>query len=244
MKAAKILFISALFTIVLFENCNIFIAKTAVPQAEVNPAYYYGQQIYTKENCSSCHNFNILEKTDGKVSLDGIGNKYSDAWLYYYFFEPSSVYPASEKKAYDHLYQNEVDYDLLSKLIKKNYKKQDPDKLKADFNQELNEIKVELAKQGIEANYSEILPLIYFIQGIPESDAKHRMDSTKELEKTERLNAVLNEVITASNDSGSVVKGKQLFKKYCAVCHGDSGQGYIGPNTQMSIGFMEELKPI
>lgn len=37
-------------------------------------------------------------------------------------------------------------------------------------------------------------------------------------------------ILTASKDAGVVKKGAEVFGANCAACHGDKGQGLIGPN--------------
>lgn len=36
--------------------------------------------------------------------------------------------------------------------------------------------------------------------------------------------------LTALHDEASIKKGEEIFKKYCVSCHGDNGQGLVGPN--------------
>lgn len=36
--------------------------------------------------------------------------------------------------------------------------------------------------------------------------------------------------LTALRDEASLKKGEEIFKKYCVSCHGDNGQGLVGPN--------------
>ena len=47
--------------------------------------------------------------------------------------------------------------------------------------------------------------------------------------KTQAANIDENNV-AASKDAGAIASGKAVFVQYCAACHGNEGEGKVGPN--------------
>lgn len=195
----------------------------------------YGEAIYKRESCNNCHTQHIGEESREKISLDGVGGKYPNVWLYYYLFEPKTLAPQSKMPAFPHLYKNILNKAVLPGLS--------GDQLWRDLIGQAQSLSDELDREGITtAKNAEVLALISYIQQIPASKKKMEMDSLAQIDylnqQKEWDNIALDSssiIFKIANDEANIPKGKLLFISNCAACHGQEGQGGIGPDLTDDI---------
>lgn len=78
--------------------------------------------------------------------------------------------------------------------------------------------------------------LIYHVFGIGQlQDAEYKAEIAQaEVAKKEYLSKAANLIdentVTLVTDAGVLKEGEAIFKQNCAACHGDKGQGMVGPN--------------
>jgi cytochrome c oxidase cbb3-type subunit 3 len=78
--------------------------------------------------------------------------------------------------------------------------------------------------------------LIYHVFGIGQlQDAEYKTEMAQaEIVKKQYLSKAANLVdentVTLVSDAGVIKAGEGIFKQNCAACHGDKGQGMVGPN--------------
>lgn len=79
MKRLTAISILLVLVIVLLENCRTANKPLSEDgrQLEQNILAAYGEVIYHREACNSCHTQQIAEESARRVSLDGIGGKYN-----------------------------------------------------------------------------------------------------------------------------------------------------------------------
>ena len=205
-----------------------------VPYVETNMLVAYGEEIYKRENCINCHTQQIEKESLKLISLDGVGGKYSNEWLYYYLLDPKAIVPNSKKTSYTELYKNTLSNDVVSEIAKEKGFKKSNEQLWNNINRQAKSLSDELTTQEINTkNNSEVLALISYIQQIPASKPLQKIDSIAH--SIQRLNYVKEQkkwgnLRTFTNNETSIKKGKQLFEENCVACHMLDGGGGIGPN--------------
>lgn len=230
--------IALLMMFCFFQNCKITnkTASTEATHLETNTLIAYGEEIYKRENCKKCHTQQIDKANLKLISLDGVGGKYSNSWLYYYLLDPQSLIPESAKSPYFKLFDKTFSKDVLSKIANEHGLKKSNKKLLNNLIQEAQSLSDNLNSQEISINNDvEILALIAFIQQIPSSKTKQKLDSLEHIEYLEKQKIWDNPdtiamMIEVANNEGNKEKGKFIFQSYCSPCHGMEGQGIVGPN--------------
>lgn len=192
----------------------------------------YGEYIYKRENCEKCHSLNITDNNT-KISLDGLKGKYPVSWHYNHLIDPTSMVPGSEMPSFAFLSEKIFEKESIEEYCNK-LSKQDWNKLL----KETKTINKELNEYGISSkSNSEIIALISFLDNIPQSE-ECKLIRSKEMEKAIRENAVRDSIWATSesvianaiNNPESINLGQSIFKANCTPCHGNSGEGVIGPN--------------
>ncbi|MDP2387120.1 MAG: cbb3-type cytochrome c oxidase subunit II [Bacteroidota bacterium] len=192
----------------------------------------YGEYIFKREKCNSCHSFNINDNRT-KVSLDGLGGKYPKSWHYAHLIDPTSMSINSTMPSFGFLLDKVVEKDSIEKYINI-VSRQDWNKLVA----EAKTIKYELQEYDIKVkSNSEIIALINFLDNISESEELKKV-RLKESEKSAIENKIIDSLWAKSenmiksiiNDKASLIRGQEIYKGNCTPCHGMQGEGIIGPN--------------
>lgn len=203
----------------------------AVDKYEVmrSPLVAYGEQIFKKQACENCHTLEIANESSQLVSLDGVGGKYPNSWLYRYLLDPQLFIPESTKKPYKALDTRPLSQERLLGI--------DENMSYEDLMKEADIIVADLEQYMVYAKRTEILALISFIQQIAPSEQKVKMDSIrheKKVAKEKKWTEVFldsSELIKEiAKDKANIAKGSAIFKANCSICHGQQGQGEIGPN--------------
>jgi mono/diheme cytochrome c family protein len=221
--------------ICFFNNCQT--ANTSSvgkdTRLQATPLVAYGANIFEREQCGNCHTLNIANKTTKLISLDGLGGKYGNAWLYHYLKYPSSVISTSKKTPYKHLYARALNKQEVFGTNAQSI----ADSLWVQLIKEANIIRQGLQRENIKSANTEILALIAFLQKIPSSKHKLARDSAtsaKEVGKQPAWNELIRDtssiLMQTAQNTANKVKGKRLFQSTCSPCHGMQGQGGIGPN--------------
>ncbi len=207
------------------------------PNSDINILAYYGNQIYTRESCSSCHTQLIEEENAELISIDGIGNKYPNSWYYYYFFDPTYTIGDSKKSSYSHLHSEPFDKIILRKIIIDNELKINEDTLWNKLVDQADIISSELNREGLIAYNSSVVALISYLQQIPASNRKKELDYFIDVEKMKK-EKIWDNILQDSSRLATIIEdnkyfideGNSLFRDNCSACHGDQGGGLIGPN--------------
>jgi mono/diheme cytochrome c family protein len=204
----------------------------------------YGESVFNREGCTKCHTLKIEEDSLTKISLDGYGGKRSTIWFYLMLTHPRDVIYSTKMPSFSHLNDRQLSKFYLQKL----YALTDENEIDSlwklllsdakGISKEINDYQLDLNKQHIVQNYtSEMVALIAFLQQIPSSNEKMRLDSIAnvkihaemaEWEKLYRNSDSL--ILQLSGDKANIGEGKLIFENNCIVCHGPNGRGEIGPN--------------
>jgi cytochrome c oxidase cbb3-type subunit 3 len=194
-----------------------------------SPLVAYGAALFQRESCGNCHTFFIEQESKRLISLDGVGGKYPNSYLYMYLLDPEVLIPGSKKKSYAALAVNS---------LRKGFVEEGGEESSWEtMTEEANGIRQELASEGIETENTELVALIAYLQQIPASKRKMELDSlahVEDLRRQQKWGDILldsaNIILEIAADASNIEKGNVLFQSYCSVCHGAAGQGGIGPN--------------
>ena len=138
------------------------------------PLVMYGVQIFKDKKCQRCHKLD----EDGKKrlkSLDGLGGKFPDIWLYNFLQDPETYIPKTRMPSFESLFKKEIDKNRLDKILLQSSENITNEQLALSWQKleiDVNEIKANLQKdlpQGGEILSSEGLALMAFLQKIPSS---------------------------------------------------------------------------
>jgi len=211
-------------------NKNIAI-YTAIPTAKKNILVAYGQKIYTRELCSQCHTQQITNQTQQLISLDGLGGKYSNEWLFYFINDPQIIVPNSKMPAYPKLKTNQLKKTIVAQIATDKKLQVDQDTIWETLTNEAQVISKSTTVPS-ENNTTEILALIAYLQQIPMSPEFEKITKTRKdkLQKEIAASDKKNLILKIANDANSIDLGERIYNNNCYACHGQFGQGGIGPN--------------
>jgi cytochrome c oxidase cbb3-type subunit 2 len=191
-----------------------------------------GRDIYQREGCNNCHTQTVRPlKTEvmryGEYSKAGefaydfpflwgskrtgpdlarIGRKYPDAWHYRHFEDPRKFFAKSNMPSYAWIKDRKLDpRDIQSHM----------DTL--DFPYTNEDISL-LAKK------TEMDALVAYMQ----------VTGTSVTSKSAKKKRVVSDVDIENPLAGNaeaIAIGKELFEENCSMCHGDNGEGDIGPSV-------------
>jgi cytochrome c oxidase cbb3-type subunit 2 len=191
-----------------------------------------GRDIYQREGCNNCHTQTVRPlKTEvmryGEFSKAGefaydfpflwgskrtgpdlarIGKKYPDAWHYRHFDDPRKFFQKSNMPAYGWLKDNDINPAEIKSHM---------DALDFGYTEE------ELTDL---ANKNELDAIVAYMQVIGTAVAKKRAARTmSKVEPVELENPF-------ADDPAALLTGKDVYEENCAGCHGDNGEGDIGPS--------------
>jgi mono/diheme cytochrome c family protein len=199
----------------------------------------YGEQVFENEKCSRCHVLNVEDENKRKKSLDGYGGLKSSTFIASLLINPKDVNPGTRMPSFKKLLTTNLEKSVLRDVFK------DISISDADFetawktiNQEANSLKKEIDKEGVYTHpISEATALIAYLQNIPISKAQIEINNVqkKKIEKEDEAQEVYLEnseqiVRDLAKNTNNISLGKELFENRCAMCHGDNGEGMIGPN--------------
>lgn len=191
-----------------------------------------GKDIYQREGCNNCHTQTVRPlKTEvmryGEYSKAGefaydrpflwgskrtgpdlarIGGKYPDKWHEIHFDNPQSMFAESNMPAYGWLKNNTLDPASIERHMKANgfpYTSDDMAQLK---------------------NKTELEALIAYVQVIGTAVKKAPSTAAQPAIKETHIPNPL------AGDPVAIKQGAAMYKQHCAACHGDNGQGGIGPS--------------
>ncbi len=191
-----------------------------------------GKDIYQREGCNNCHTQTVRPlKTEvmryGEYSKAGefaydrpflwgskrtgpdlarIGGKYPDKWHELHFENAQAFFAASNMPAYGWIAKNRLDPASIEQHMKAN-----------DFPYTADEIAQLKDKNEMEA-------LIAYIQVIGTSVKKAPAPTAQPLVKETHIPNPL------AGDAAAIRQGAALYAQHCSACHGDNGQGSIGPS--------------
>ncbi len=191
-----------------------------------------GRDIYQREGCNNCHTQTVRPlKTEvmryGEYSKAGefaydfpflwgskrtgpdlarIGRKYPDAWHYRHFEDPRKFFAKSNMPSYAWIKDRKLDpRDIQSHM----------DTL--DFPYTNEDISLLAEKTEMDA-------LVAYMQ----------VTGTSVTSKSAKKKRVVSDVDIENPLAGNaeaIAIGKELFEENCSMCHGDNGEGDIGPSV-------------
>ena len=204
---------------------------TAIPTVEKNILAAYGQIIYTQSLCSQCHTQQIRNKTEQLISLDGLGGKYSNQWLFHFINDPKIVIPNAKMPAYPKLKTNQLTKTVVSQITRDNKLQVDQDTIWKTLTNETTTISKEVSESNTKET-TEIVALIAYLQQIPMSPEFEKITKTRKdkLQKETAASDKKNPILKTANDENSIDFGEIIYYNNCSACHGQHGQGGIGPN--------------
>jgi cytochrome c oxidase cbb3-type subunit 2 len=196
------------------------------------PLELAGRDIYQREGCNNCHTQTVRPlKTEvmryGEYSKAGefafdypflwgskrtgpdlarIGGKYPDAWHYRHFENPRKFFTKSNMPSYGWLKEKGLTPEKIRRHMNA-----------LDFPYSEDEIS---ALQG----KNELNALVAYMQVIGTAITKKKVaEAAPEVTVVEMLNPL-------AGDPNAVATGKDLYEENCSICHGDNGEGDIGPS--------------
>lgn len=227
--------ISIFSLLLLFQECY-FQQERSEPTAKeatnsLSPLAAYGRAVFEREACLNCHVLSVEKATANLISLDGSGEIYPDLWLYSYLTDPQAIIPDSKKPSYQELNERPLERSFWEGSQATG----SWTKLLAEAKAIEANIEAQSAGTGLNVEQTEMLALIAYLQQIPRSKEQQRRDSLEpSTVETDDWRAIrldsMKPIIELAAQPESQVKGKVLFEKHCSPCHGDAGQGIIGPN--------------
>ena len=191
-----------------------------------------GKDIYQREGCNNCHTPTVRPlKTEvrryGEYSKAGeftydrpflwgskrtgpdlarIGGKYPDQWHVVHFENPQAIFAESNMPAYGWLKEHTLDPASIETHMRTNgfpYTAEEIAQLK---------------------DRTELDALIAYMQAIGTAVKKAPATTASSAVKTTHIPNPL------AGDAAAIKQGAELYKQHCAVCHGDKGEGGIGPS--------------
>jgi cytochrome c oxidase cbb3-type subunit 3 len=233
--------LSAFSLLLIFENCKTLSNKAPVATYKLeNSLVDYGEEVYNREGCQGCHTLQLDEASASLISLDGLGGKYNNIWLYDFLDEPNQLIPGSVMPRYTHLNGRSVDKLLLQRITTDEAPDQEvhPDSLWATYIDQAELIANDIRARGRRVKaYTETIPLIAYLQQIPASPSKLRADSILNAEIRKGREAWANIsldsnslILKTANDPENAYIGRIHYMYFCTPCHGQKGGGLIGPN--------------
>jgi len=192
-----------------------------------------GKDIYQREGCNNCHTQTVRPlKTEvmryGEYSKAGeftydrpflwgskrtgpdlarIGGKYPDQWHVVHFGNPQAIFAESNMPAYGWLKDNTLDPKTVEAHMRANDFPFTPD--------EIAQLK----------DRTELDALIAYMQviGIAVKKAPAAPAAGGGVKERHIPNPL-------AGNAAAVKQGAALFQQHCAACHGDKGEGGIGPS--------------
>jgi mono/diheme cytochrome c family protein len=207
---------------------------------DIDPLVVYGESIFNKEKCMSCHTLTLQDST--KISLDGFSTTtFSSTWLYQLFENPKQLIPRCQMPAFPKLLETSLSKSRLESILVKHTTSFDLNQNEKEWTKMINKsdsISLEIYREsGIQVNRKEVLALIAYLKQIPSSPLKQMQDSIQkekeaiEVSKTNELISNLeNDFKKYQKDKKMIKKGEESFQMYCAVCHKANGSGDLGPS--------------
>ncbi|WP_397363307.1 c-type cytochrome [Olleya sp. R77988] len=205
------------------------------PTVDKNLLAAYGQKIYNREQCNQCHTQHIENKSYKLVSLDGIGNKYSNEWLSAFLYDPKAIIHNAKMPAYKKLLKTSLDKTILTEIAKENKWTIDQETLWENLIHEANLLS-DSFKYESKPVKKEALALIAYLQKVPISKELGKIydaEDAKIVKNNSKWDGIKNQdgaILKIIDDKKSVALGEKLFRINCAACHMQDGRGGIGPN--------------
>ncbi len=210
------------------------------------PLQLAGRDIYQREGCNNCHTQTVRPlKAEvmryGEYSKAGefaydrpflwgskrtgpdlarIGGKYPDAWHYRHFEDPQKFFEKSNMPSYAWLKDNVFAPHMINNI------KMHMEVLGHPYSNE--DVYVMQGKNEMDA-LVEYMQVIGTAVKKKSAKAKVKVEG-KEAEKGNPL----------AGDSKALAAGGELFEENCAMCHGESGEGDIGPSLVDDMFLYEE----
>ena len=200
-----------------------------------------GKDIYQREGCNNCHTQTVRPlKTEvmryGEYSKAGefaydrpflwgskrtgpdlarIGGKYPDAWHYSHFDNPQAFFAQSNMPKYGWLKANKLDPSDIEAHMKVN-----------GFPYSAEDIAALSSRTELDA-------LVAYMQvigsAVPKKTAAKETSAVKEHEKN-----------PLGGDAAAIARGRELYAKNCSMCHGEKGEGGIGPSLKDTVFLYHE----
>lgn len=216
-----------------YSNCNS-------TDTTLNYLVIYGKYVFDRENCIHCHSLD-LANSNNRVSLDGIGGKYSSGRLVLTIEEPKFLYPTTTMPSFLHLNKKRIERETFNTILQKlkvNNVVGDEDRLWNQLETQADSFIRDIHKEQPPIyKRSELIALVAYLQDIPSSKEKLRRDSVF-YEQVKREKLIWDKLVSDSTSviyrqlayKANIEKGGRIFKGNCVPCHGLDGKGGIAPD--------------
>lgn len=165
-----------------------------------------GLAIYRREGCDTCHAPSRGPRNEA-LDLSREGGKFPALWHYRHFEDPRSVSPGTVMPAFPFLLTRRLDAADGVRL-------------------EAEALAGELARDGVTVPWdAEVIALIAYLQSLGRDLPPQQSTAVK----AANLAPVTDAEILALAERAKA-EAEPIWKSTCAVCHGTSGTGGIGPN--------------
>lgn len=228
---------------IVFISLNFNSSSEEISKYDVQPErtllVKYGEQVFENEKCSRCHVLNVENEKRSKKSLDGYGGLKSSTFIATLLNEPKEVNPGTRMPSFKDLLKSKLDREVLREVLEnENSSNDDFETAWQTLNQQATLIKKEIDSEGYWTHsISEATALIAFLQFIPSSKAQKEINriQSERIAKENKAEGFFIEnsdsiVAELSKNTKNISIGKELYENRCAMCHGDHGEGMIGPN--------------
>jgi mono/diheme cytochrome c family protein len=204
----------------------------------------YGSIIFREESCLQCHVLEDATSLDA-LSLDGLGGKYTDIWHLWHLMNPRSMQPESGMPAFANILKMTMDENVWRNAYLETFPAATEQQV-ADTWEQLKMSSAKMRTHLLELDpslklpeLSEMYALIAYLQSIPSSPRKLRVDSILHAQLALHEAAWISIADKGYSDIVAMVRthgptdlqeGRLLFLEYCSPCHRSNAGGAIGPN--------------
>jgi cbb3-type cytochrome oxidase cytochrome c subunit len=169
--------------VTILVNCDTT-KRSASVQGETtrfdgNPLALYGEALYESAACNNCHTQQIANLDVQLVSLDGVGGKYPNSWLYYYLFDPEGIKAHAEMPSYAELYTTPLEESVLQRKLQEGGWEAQQESLWEELLDQAESLTKELRSQDVSIPQTEILALMAYVQQIPSSKQKQLLEQAE-----------------------------------------------------------------
>ena len=172
--------------------------------------------------------------------LNRVGGKYPDSWHYQHLYDPRSMFAKSNMPAYGWLARRPLDTGYTFKKVSVlgyGYSEDEVRKQIDDYRSKVTSpdypaktVRDKITPPELRGQLTEMDALVAYLQKLGR-DVKRLARVSPTAGLAEASTTVRNPY---EGDKKAIEEGKGLFKKYCAVCHGEDASGEIGPNLRDS----------
>ncbi len=169
--------------------------------------------------------------------LNRVGGKYPDSWHYKHMDDPQSMFPRSNMPAYFWLAESKLGTSYSYKkvaVLGYGYSESDVQNQLESYKTVVTapgyssrKARDDVTPEGLRSDLTELDALIAYLQKLG-ADVKTLKQKETAIVAEAAVSTGLKNPF--EGDTDAISKGKEIFQKNCAVCHGADATGGIGVN--------------